>query len=335
MVKFYDKIPDDHIAWIHKQHMFFVATAPLTGDGHVNLSPKGIDGTLHVESNTRIWYEDLSGSGVETIAHLRENGRITVMFCAFEGAARIMRLFGRGTVHEFGTPEYDALIPPSARRPSSRAAIVIDVYRVSTSCGYAVPLYTFKAERSALTKWGERMEERDRAFPPRPVSESADSENAPVSGDAGASGEKTKVKIVTVDTEAGPRLYAEHSMKHWWASMNLRSLDGLPGLHSAHLTDATLETGIAVKGVDEPPSDGTVVILGNKVPKGQTGLAVGRLRVGKDGGLVGAFEALAPQSREEAVRLVWVFVLGLVAASAYGRVIQSVSGRLGYDTLSL
>ncbi|KAI0369987.1 hypothetical protein BV20DRAFT_967355 [Pilatotrama ljubarskyi] len=323
MVKFYDKIPDDHIAWIHKQYMFFVATSPLTGDGHVNLSPKGIDGTLHVVSNTRIWYEDLGGSGVETIAHLRENGRITIMFCAFEGAARIMRLFGRGTVHEFGTPEYDALIPPSARRPSSRAAIVIDIYKVSTSCGYAVPLYTFKAERSALVKWGEKMEQRDRDFPPRPA-ELANVEDA---------GAPAKTKIVTIDTEAGPRLYAEHSMKHWWASMNLRSLDGLPGLLSAHLSDAALEMGIEVKGVDEPPSDGSVVVLGNRVPKGQTGppaAAPSKVGVGKVVGLAGA---LVPQSRGEAVRLVWVFVLGLVAASAYREVVRSLSARLGFSSL--
>ncbi|KAI0638783.1 hypothetical protein C8Q77DRAFT_1213550 [Trametes polyzona] len=289
MVKFYDSIPESHIAWIRKQHIFYVATAPLTGEGHVNLSPKGLDGTFHIESPNRVWYEDLSGSGVETISHLRENGRITIMFCAFEGAARILRLWGRGHRHA-----------------SSRAAIVMDVEKVSTSCGYAVPLYTFKGERSALLQWGEKMEKLDQEFSPR----------APDDGDV------DPAKTVTVDTDLGPRVYLKGSMRAWWVSMNLRSLDGLPGLRSAHLSDAALETGVAVRGEPEPPSDGTVVILGNKIPKGQR---AGEVRKG----------VLLPQNVGEAVRLLVVFVLGLVIASAYGQsmldsgsVIVARAGRL-------
>ncbi|KAL1940581.1 hypothetical protein VTO73DRAFT_8016 [Trametes versicolor] len=267
MVQFYDAIPDSHIAWIKKQHIFFVATAPLTGE-HINVSPKGLDGTLHIESPTRVWYEDLSGSGVETISHIRENGRITIMFCAYEGPARILRIYGRGTTHEFGTPEYDALIPAAQRHPSSRAAIVIDVRKVSTSCGYAVPMYTFKAERSALTHWGAKMEKLDSAFPPRFLP----------SAEADAADGEAPVPTVTLDTEAGPRVYAKGGMKAWWTGWNVRSLDDLPGLRSAYLSDAPLAAGGEVRGEAEPPSDGSVVILGNKVPKARG--AVGVIEIG-------------------------------------------------------
>ena len=96
MVKFYDHIPPDLIKWLLKQEMFCVATAPLSPDGHVNLSPKGLKGSFHIISPNRVWYQDITGSGVETISHLRENGRITLMFNAFEGAPRICRLWGIG-----------------------------------------------------------------------------------------------------------------------------------------------------------------------------------------------------------------------------------------------
>ncbi|OJT07933.1 hypothetical protein TRAPUB_1144 [Trametes pubescens] len=270
MVKFYDEIPQSHIAWIKKQHIFFVATAPMTGE-HINVSPKGMDGTLHIESPTRVWYEDLSGSGVETISHLRENGRITIMFCAYEGPARILRIYGRGTVHEFGTPEYDALIPAVQRRPGSRAAIVIDVRKVSTSCGYAVPMYTFKAERSALAHYSVKMETLDSAFPPRFLP----SADADIDAEGGA-----PVPTVTLDTEAGPRVYAKGGLKAWWTGWNVRSLDGLPALRSAYLSDAPLGAGGEVRGEAEPPSDGSVVILGNKVPKARSAV-VERLEAGK------------------------------------------------------
>ncbi|KAI0770947.1 hypothetical protein BD413DRAFT_476875 [Trametes elegans] len=276
MVKFYDRIPDSHIAWIEKQHLFYVATAPLSGDGHVNLSPKGVNGTLHVESNSRIWYEDLSGSGVETISHLRENGRVTLMFCALEGAARILRIWGRGTVHELGTPGYAALVPPERRRAGSRAAIVVDVHKVGTSCGYAVPLYAFRGERSALDVWAEKLERRDR-------------ERA-----AGAD-------TVTVDTEAGPRVYAKDGLMAWWAAMNQRSLDGLPGLRHAHLSDAVLESAPRVNGEQKPSAS-----------KRQAGSEVVEVAVA----------GVLPRSKAEGVRLVLVFVLGLALASVYGRAVR-------------
>ena len=136
MGKFYDTIPQELTPWILKQEIFWVATAPLSPEAHVNVSPKGVRDSFHVLSPTRVWYQDLSGSGVETISHLRENGRITLMFSAFDGPPRIVRLFGVGSVHEFGTPEYEELIPPENRRPGSRAAIVIDVHKVGSVSGF-------------------------------------------------------------------------------------------------------------------------------------------------------------------------------------------------------
>ncbi|KAI0259312.1 hypothetical protein BC834DRAFT_833688 [Gloeopeniophorella convolvens] len=163
MGKTYDHIPEDLINWAGKQELFWVATAPLAAGGHVNVSPKGVRGTFRVVDKNTVWYEDLTGSGVETIAHLRENGRITILFIAFDSPARILRLFGTGTVHEFGTPEYTARLPPSARMPGSRGIISIAVHRVSTvrrsarptasSCGWGVPKYAYAGPRNTLTGW--------------------------------------------------------------------------------------------------------------------------------------------------------------------------------------
>ncbi|KAI0770945.1 hypothetical protein BD413DRAFT_71019 [Trametes elegans] len=162
MGKFFESIPPEYIPWILKQEVFWVATAPLSPEAHVNVSPKGVRDSFHVISPTRVWYQDLSGSGVETISHLRENGRITLLFSAFEGPPRIVRLFGTGTVHEFGTAEYDAFIPPEQRRPGSRAAIVIDIHKVGSSCGYAVPYYEFKGHRQVLLDFFSNTERGDR-----------------------------------------------------------------------------------------------------------------------------------------------------------------------------
>ncbi|KAH7909871.1 hypothetical protein BJ138DRAFT_1154209 [Hygrophoropsis aurantiaca] len=158
MVQFFDEIPEFLFEWMKKQQMFWVASAPLMSDGHVNVSPKGTLDCFHLVDAHRVWYEDLSGSGIETISHLRENGRITVMFTAFDGPPRITRLFGTGTVHEFGTPEYHALIPAETRKPGSRAAIVVDIHKVSTSCGYAVPFYQFVSHRTQLLRFFDKKE---------------------------------------------------------------------------------------------------------------------------------------------------------------------------------
>jgi hypothetical protein len=152
MSKLLDSIDDDLARWIGRQHLFFVATAPLSPDGHINCSPKGRD-SLRVLGPQEIVYLDYTGSGAETIAHLRENGRIIVMFCAFEGKPNIVRLHGRGEALPPEHPEFaplSALFPPN---PGSRSIIRVRIDRVSTSCGYAVPTYDFRQERDLLDKW--------------------------------------------------------------------------------------------------------------------------------------------------------------------------------------
>src|SRR2546423_8867083 len=126
----------DLAQWWRAQPVFFVATAPAGDGGHVSLSPKGYD-TLRVLGPQRVAYLDLTGSGVETIAHLRENGRITLMACAFSGNPRISRIYGRGTVHPVGTEGFVALASEFEELPGRRSIIEIDVERVTTSCGYA------------------------------------------------------------------------------------------------------------------------------------------------------------------------------------------------------
>jgi hypothetical protein len=132
--------------------MFFVATAPRDDAGHVNVSPKGLD-TFRVLGPNRVAYLDLTGSGVETIAHLRENGRVTLMFCAFEGPPRIVRLYGRGSVLTSADPEFDKLANLFDGLPGRRAIIEIDLERVADSCGYAVPLYEHQGSRERLLEW--------------------------------------------------------------------------------------------------------------------------------------------------------------------------------------
>ncbi len=145
-------ISDDLAQWWGAQPLFFVATAPSGSDGHVNLSPKGLD-TLRILSPTRVAYLDLTGSGVETIAHLLDNGRITLMACAFSGAPRISRIYGTGTVHEIGSPGFAELAGNFPDLPSRRAVIDVEVDRVSTSCGYAVPLMDLVGDRDRLLDW--------------------------------------------------------------------------------------------------------------------------------------------------------------------------------------
>ena len=156
MGRTYDAIDGGLADFLARQHMFFVATAPSGGDGHINLSPKGLDGTFAVLGPKTVAYLDLTGSGVETIAHLGENGRIVVMFCAFEGLPRIVRLHGRGEAVVAGDPRFDELAGRFPARPGMRAVIVIDVERIADSCGYGVPRLRFEAERDQLDRWAER-----------------------------------------------------------------------------------------------------------------------------------------------------------------------------------
>jgi hypothetical protein len=142
-------------AFIEAQRMFFVATAPLEAAGHVNVSPKGLD-TLRVIDPATIAYLDYVGSGAETIAHLTENGRITIMFCAMAGPPRILRCHGRGRVAEPGSADYIRLRPLFPPFPDGRAIIIVSVERIADSCGYGVPLYEFQRERSQLADWADR-----------------------------------------------------------------------------------------------------------------------------------------------------------------------------------
>jgi predicted pyridoxine 5'-phosphate oxidase superfamily flavin-nucleotide-binding protein len=156
MGKVHERIEGRLRTFIEAQKVFFVATAPSRTDGHVNLSPKGIGGTFAVIDEHTVAYLDLTASGAETIAHLRENGRITLMFCAFEGPPNIVRLHGRGRVVSLYDEEFTALSALFDEQPGARAVIVVDVTRVSDSCGYGVPLMDYRGERDLLPPYLER-----------------------------------------------------------------------------------------------------------------------------------------------------------------------------------
>jgi len=154
----YDGITPDLSRWIEQQHMFFVATAPLARDGLINCSPKGMD-TFRILGPREVAYLDLTGSGIETIAHTRENGRIVFMFCAFEGPPKIVRLHGTSEVLVAGTPQYESLSPLFPAHIGSRSIVRAHLSRVSDSCGYAVPQYRYGGERNTLTRWSEKKGE--------------------------------------------------------------------------------------------------------------------------------------------------------------------------------
>lgn len=155
MGKTYDGIDERIESFLRAQHMFFVATAPLSAAGHLNCSPKGLDSFAVLDPRT-VAYLDLTGSGVETIAHLRENGRIVLTFCSFEGAPKIVRLYGRGEVIEPGDPGFPALraVFP-ARHAGVRSVIRVSVERIADSCGFGVPEYRYVGDRSRLREWAE------------------------------------------------------------------------------------------------------------------------------------------------------------------------------------
>ncbi len=154
MAQFYDHISDNLQQFIEAQHVFFVASAPLSGEGHVNLSPKGRD-SLRILSPNRVVYLDLIGSGNETSAHLRENGRITLMFCAFEGAPNILRLYGAGRTILPGDPDWAELSPLFPTYVNARQIIVAEVDMVQTSCGYGVPFMDYVGERDTMDRWAD------------------------------------------------------------------------------------------------------------------------------------------------------------------------------------
>jgi hypothetical protein len=157
----YDVIDHPTRQWLIKQPMFFVATAPNDPDGHVNLSPKGAAGAFRVLGSTTVAYVDLVGSGVETVAHLRENGRIALMFCAFTGPPKIVRLHGQGRVVPEDDPEFATLLPEfpldADARALARGIVVVETTRISDSCGFVVPRMELVAERDQLMRWGEQQ----------------------------------------------------------------------------------------------------------------------------------------------------------------------------------
>ena len=156
MGKTYERIDGRLRELIEAQPVFFTATAPLSADGHVNLSPKGRAGTWRVLDERRVAYLDFGGSHAETIAHLRENGRITVMFCSFARTPNIVRLHGRGRVVGLYADDFAAWAAHFPPNPAARAVIVVDVHRVSDSCGYTLPIMQLDTERDILTSNMER-----------------------------------------------------------------------------------------------------------------------------------------------------------------------------------
>jgi hypothetical protein len=159
-MKLHDAIDGRLREFIAGQPMFFVATAPA--DGHVNVSPKGMTGTFAVLGTHRVAYLDYHGSGAETIAHLRDNGRITLMFCAFQGPPNIVRLYGTGRAVEVTDPGFAELLPSFAAPPDIhgvRSIIDVEVHRISDSCGYAVPLMSYQGDRDLLIRSHARRDD--------------------------------------------------------------------------------------------------------------------------------------------------------------------------------
>jgi hypothetical protein len=164
MAKLFDVIDDRLAAWIGRQRIFFVGTAPSGTDGHVNVSPKGDMGTFKILDERRVAYADFLGSGVETIAHLRDNGRIVVMFCAFEGPPRVVRLHGSGQVYDRGEGGFDEQLesfdPTILPHEGVRSVIEVHVTRIADSCGFGVPLMSYEGDRTQYTDWAASQHRR-------------------------------------------------------------------------------------------------------------------------------------------------------------------------------
>ena len=167
MGKLYARIEPPLKEWIEAQHVFFVGTAPLSHEGHVNVSPKGPMDSFRVLDTTSIAYVDFAGSGSETIAHLKENGRIVIMLCAFEGPPRIVRLHGNGTVHQVGSPDFERLLGFFDQRrlepveQGLRSVVEVEVTRIADSCGYSVPLMSYEGERPHQKLWIDKRVKQD------------------------------------------------------------------------------------------------------------------------------------------------------------------------------
>ncbi|HEX2852109.1 MAG TPA: pyridoxamine 5'-phosphate oxidase family protein [Opitutaceae bacterium] len=153
MAKFFTELAGSHVEFIGRQKIFFVASAPH--EGRVNLSPKGMD-TFRILGPRRVGYLDATGSGNETSAHLRQNGRVTLMFCAFDGSPLILRLYGRGAVLRPPDGDWAQLRPLfGPELPGERQLVLADIESIQTSCGFAVPFFDYKGDRGQLVKWAE------------------------------------------------------------------------------------------------------------------------------------------------------------------------------------
>ena len=165
MGRLYDAIDESLRVWIERQPIYFVATAPSGADGHVNLSPKGGIHTFRVLGPTTVAYVDFVGSGIETAAHLRDNGRIVLMFCAVDGAPKIVRLYGLGRVLNPGDAEFADLLvkfaPTDDVNLVVRGVVVVDVTRIADSCGFGVPLMDYVGERDQLFRWAAQRQAKD------------------------------------------------------------------------------------------------------------------------------------------------------------------------------
>ncbi|KAI0154127.1 pyridoxamine phosphate oxidase family protein [Xylariaceae sp. FL1272] len=192
MGQFFEEIPENILSWVLTQKIFWVSTAPLAGNGHVNVSPKGGDCFFRVPDKRTFLYHDMTGSGSETISHLLEpgNGRITIMFNAFDGPPRIVRFWGKGRVLEYGSPDFNHIIEREniTPEPGTRSIILVDIHQVGSSCGYQVPFFNFVKNRDVLENHFKKKRER---------------------------------------YEQGNE---KESMDRYWALKNAWSIDGLPGM---------------------------------------------------------------------------------------------------------
>ena len=160
MGKTYQQIDTGLAEWIQAREMFFVSTAPLSKDGFVNCSPKGLD-TFRIIDPLTVGYVDLAGSGIETAAHLNENGRIVIMFCAFNGPPKIVRLHGTGEYVLAGTDAYRRLTETFGDNRGARGIVKVSLTRISDSCGYGVPKLEYTGQRETLVKWADKKSDEE------------------------------------------------------------------------------------------------------------------------------------------------------------------------------